>query len=54
MNVLKRLFRSKKTPEASDNVPYYWGTEALNEFNRLLSQQIEETEKYLSTINKPA
>ena len=47
MSIFKRIFGERKVPQATDNVPYYWGTEALDEINRMLSEQISETEHFL-------
>ena len=52
MSILKRIFGERKAPQPADNAPYYWGTEALNEINKLLSAQIKDTEAYLK--NHPA
>ena len=48
MNIFKNLFGRKEPANNPDNVPYYWGTDALKEINRMLAEQVEETERFLS------
>ena len=55
MSFFKIFKRDKPQPQSMpDNVPYYWGTQALDDFNAILAKRISELEEYTSKLSKLA
>ena len=53
MSFLNKIFKRKPQP-MPDNVPYYWGTQALDDFNKILAKRISELDEYTKKLSKLA
>ena len=55
MSILPKIFKRKTQPQAMpDNMPYYWGTQALDDFNKILEKRISELDEYTTKLSKLA